>query len=173
MIIRRLNPKDAELYRAIRLEALQMTPEAFGSSYEEEKSYPLELYEGRFQEEYSATFGAFLEEQLCGVVTLVREQRNKLKHRANIYGVYVSSEKRGRGIAKKLMLEAIREAEDMGGVEQIHLSVVTSNEAAGKLYRSLGFEAYGVQKKALKINDSYYDEELMCYPIHGDGSIGR
>ncbi len=37
MEIRLLNPEDAVLYKALRLEALQNHPEAFGSDYEAEK----------------------------------------------------------------------------------------------------------------------------------------
>lgn len=40
--IRRLNPEDAVLYKALRLEALQNHPEAFGSDYEAEKDRPVE-----------------------------------------------------------------------------------------------------------------------------------
>ena len=44
MEIRHLNGTDAIIYRTLRLQALQMSPEAFGSSYEEEKDAPLEQY---------------------------------------------------------------------------------------------------------------------------------
>jgi hypothetical protein len=37
---------------------------------------------------------------------------------------------------------AIRKARDTAGVEQLHLSVVTNNQPAKKLYRSLGFEIF-------------------------------
>ena len=39
--IRRLTPEDAQLYRAIRLEALRVNPEAFGSTFEVESTHPL------------------------------------------------------------------------------------------------------------------------------------
>ncbi len=59
--IRRLNPEDAVLYKALRLEALQNHPEAFGSDYEAEKDRPVDQYATRFQSEQTATFGAFHE----------------------------------------------------------------------------------------------------------------
>ncbi|MFM1652431.1 GNAT family N-acetyltransferase [Brevibacillus sp. B_LB10_24] len=161
MEIRALGPEDANLYRSIRLEALQHHPEAFGSSYEEEKEFSVEKFAGRLQEEHSFTFGAFENGRLFGVVTLVLEQKNKRKHRANIFAMYVSPEKRNLGIAKTLMIEAIRKAKNTTDVEQLHLSVVTDNQPAKKLYRSLGFETYGIEKRALKIDQNYFDEELM------------
>lgn len=156
-----LEPLHAEMYRCIRLEALQNHPEAFGSSYEEEKEFPLEKFAEKFMEESSLTFGAFENDQLYGVLTLVLEQKNKLKHRANIYAMYVSPKKRRHGIAKNLMLEAINKARCIKGVEQLHLAVVSTNTPAQKLYTSLGFETYGVDKQALKVGHLYFDEKLM------------
>lgn len=68
MEIRQLNSKDAEKYLAIRHEALQNSPDAFASSYEEEKDQPVEKYKNRFQTpQNSFTFGTFEESQLVGV----------------------------------------------------------------------------------------------------------
>ena len=51
-----------------------------------------------------------------------------------------------------------------GTVEQLTLSVVRDNEAAAGLYRALGFEAYGVEPRALKGAGGYADEVLMvCF----------
>lgn len=161
MDIRLLQPKDAVNYRNIRLEALQHNPESFGSSYEEEKDNPLEIYKSRFQSLETYTFGAFENEKLIGVVTLVKENKLKLKHKANIFALYVSPEKRGKGIAKCLMIEAIKKAKDLEGIEQINLTVVTSNNSAMKLYISLGFEVFGKEKRALRIEHKYFDEEYM------------
>jgi RimJ/RimL family protein N-acetyltransferase len=165
MEIRILEPENAEIYRNIRLEALRTHPEAFGSSYEEEKEFSLEKFESRFKEEHSFTFGTFENEQLLGVVTLVLEQKNKLKHRANIYAMYVSPKKRGIGIANNLMIEAIKKAKEIKGIEQIYLTVVSINEPAKKLYNSLGFETYGIDKRALKIDNTYFDEDLMVLNV--------
>jgi hypothetical protein len=41
------------------------------------------------------------------------------------------------------------------------ISVVTVQAAALSLYRSLGFESYGRERRALKIGDRYLDEEHM------------
>ncbi|MCT8138304.1 GNAT family N-acetyltransferase [Anaerobacillus sp. CMMVII] len=161
MEIRKLNPSDAKQYVKLRLEALRMNPEAFGSSYEEEKDNPIELYEGRLRSETSYHFGAFVHEQLIGVVSLVKETKQKFRHRANIFAMYVTPSKRGCGIGKGLMQRAIETAKDLDEVEQLHLSVVTTNESARKLYLSLGFNVYGYDKRALNINNLYFDEEHM------------
>jgi RimJ/RimL family protein N-acetyltransferase len=46
-------------------------------------------------------------------------------------------------------------------VEALQLSVVSENEAARRLYGSLGFAEYGLEKRALKQDGRYYDEVLM------------
>ena len=161
MEIRRLNGGDAEGYRFLRHEALLKNPEAFSSSYEDEMNYEASDYRQRLDSKSTYTFGAFNDNQLVGVVTLVPEEKVKLKHRANIFAMYVTSSQRGRGLGRELVKTAIQQAAELSSVEQIHLTVTSSNEPAKKLYASLGFEPYGVEKNALRIDGTYYDEELM------------
>lgn len=160
-MIRRLVASDAENYLALRLEALQNSPESFGSTYEEEKDQPVEKYIKRFESQDSFTFGAFKNSELIGTVTLVKEQRVKLRHRTSIVAMYVSPTRRGSGVGMALVKEAIKMAKELEGVEQVHLAVVTTNKSAKKLYDSLGFEIFGTEKQALKIDDTYFDEDLM------------
>jgi ribosomal protein S18 acetylase RimI-like enzyme len=94
---------------------------------------------------------------------LVKESKLKLKHKANIFAVYVSPEKRGIGLGKCLMVEAIKKAKDLEGIEQIYLTVVTTNESAKKLYSFWGFEVFGREKRALKLDNTYFDEEHMVF----------
>lgn len=161
MKIRLLQPLDAEEYFNLRLEALQNNPEAFAASFDEEKEQPIEKYIMRFQSEESFTFGAFDKEKLVGVVTLIQEKLIKLRHRATIVAMYVSLEKRGMGIGKALLEEVIAKAKEVENVEQVYLTVVSTNEPAKKLYSLMGFECYGTEKRALQLGDDYYDEDLM------------
>lgn len=161
MEIRQLRHDDAEAYFALRLEALQINPEAFGSSYEEEKDYPLSRTQSRLSDPASYVYGVFVEKDLVGVVTLMRETKIKMSHRANIYAVYVTPKRRGKGVAKQLLKATIEKSRDLQGIEQVYLAVVAENTAAKKVYRAFGFETYGIDRKAIKINGKYYDEELM------------
>lgn len=162
MDIRLLQPEDAAGYKELRLEGLKKNPESFGSSYEEELGRPTAVYSERFKAENSVHFGAFEDGQLVGVVSLVRETGFKMKHRANIYAMYVTESSRQKGIGKRLISEAVEKAREWDGVEQIHLAVMSENVPAKKLYSSFGFEVYGKERHALKINGVYYDEDLMA-----------
>ena len=161
MKVRRLTVEDAEYYRKMRLQALKEHPEAFSSSYEEEGQYSLDVYKDRFQSNNSLTLGAFEKGVLIGTVTLLVENKLKLRHRASIVAMYVAPKYRKKRVGHTLMTEAIKIAKEKNGIEQIYLSVEAMNTPAKKLYSSFGFEVYGLEKRALKIGDNYFDEEHM------------
>lgn len=159
--IRLLESEDAEVYKNLWLEALLNSPEAFSSSYEEVQADSLAKYEVRFQTDNVSTFGAFADDELIGIVTLVREVKKKTDHRITISGLYVTPYKRESGTGKSLMQTAIDCAKSLGGVEQISLSVITKRNTTKSLYYALGFVPFGTHKQALKLGDTYYDEEYM------------
>lgn len=161
MKIIRLKPEHASDYYQLRIEALQNSPEAFASSYEEEVRQSAAKYETRFGMDDSYTFGAFQDGCLVGSVTLLKEQLKKLSHRVNIIAMYVKPEYRGFGIAAALMEKAIQTARQIGEVEQIHLTVVSTNTRAIKLYEKNGFTLYGTVNQSLKTGSNYVDELLM------------
>ncbi len=164
MEIRELTESDVEAFQAIRLEGLQLNPEAFGSSYEEQKDRPLSSYAQRLRDSAATpdafTLGAF-DGGLIGTAGFVRDQGAKMRHKGMIWGVYVTQPARGRGVARALMEEAIHRAHAMPGLEQVYLAVMSTNEPALRVYRALGFETYGREPHALKIGETYYDEDLM------------
>jgi len=163
MEIRVLTSSDAERYWVLRLEALQQNPEAFATSYEEAvmRENPIDQTARNFSAEGNYTFGAFENAELIGVVTLLLEKSNKLKHRANIFAMYVTPKKQRLGVGYALLTEAINMAKTIGHIEKINLSVVASNEKAKKLYMKLGFKVYGYEENALKVNGGSYDDEHM------------
>lgn len=165
MTIRELTEDGAAEYWALRLRALREEPEAFGSSYEESKDRPLEQTVQRLREgaasDDGVTLGAYDEGRLVGMVVIVRAPNEKSRHTANIYAMYVAPEARGRGYGRALVETAIERARAMAGLEQVYLAVVTTNTAARSLYLSAGFEVYGIVRRALKLGETYLDEEAM------------
>ena len=163
MKIRILTEEDASIYQACRLHALKTNPEAFSSTYDREVAFSIETVKERISPTSDKfVLGAFDEkETLLGLVTFFRETGLKTKHKANVYGMYVAPEARGKGVAKYLMQELIKQAKECDGVEQLLLTVVQGNVLAKKLYVSLGFEVYGVEPNALKVDGEYLDEDWM------------
>lgn len=158
-----LNESHAEDYWKLRLEMLKQSPSSFGSSYEEavNRQNPIETTKERLTTQGISTFGYYTGEKLVGTVTMVREEAMKMNHKASIYAMYVSPLHRGQGLARRLIEAAIEHAKETEGIEQLLLTVVTTNEIARGLYLSCGFKPYGTEKRALKYNGEYHDEELM------------
>ncbi|WP_340026434.1 GNAT family protein [Paenibacillus sp. FSL K6-1096] len=164
MYIRTLTPSDAESYRALRLQSLQQHPEAFLSSYESEAKLSIETTRIRLEpSDGNFTLGAFLDgdERLAGMATFFRESRPKIQHKAHVYAVYVDLVARKHGLGRALMLELIARAKAAPGLEQLMLTVTSSNLPAKRLYESLGFVRYGTEPKAMKLDGEYLDEDLM------------
>ncbi|KMY54110.1 acetyltransferase [Bacillus sp. FJAT-27231] len=167
MNIRILKESDAKLYQEIRLSALKVNPEAFGSTYEREVDFSVETIKERIKPTKDQfILGSFNDSgSLVGIVTFIREDNPKANHKGNIFGLYVIPERRGQGLGKTLIAELIRQAQSHNGLEQIRLTVVSDNDPAKKLYKSLGFKVYGIERNALKFNGKYFDEVLMVLQI--------
>src|SRR5262249_46690016 len=108
----------------------------------------------------SFVVGSFEHAKLTGTAGFFRRKYNKERHKGHVWGVYVSPEQRGKGVGKALMLEIIRRAREIEGIEQITL-VASAKLPAQKLYESVGFESYGIEPHSLKIGNQYVDDVLM------------
>jgi ribosomal protein S18 acetylase RimI-like enzyme len=166
-MIRLLKPTDAKQYFELRLEALKENPEAFSTSYIEviNKPNPVQQYESSFGQANHYNFGAFENDKLIGMVTLLPESKEKLKHKANIVAMYVTPSQRGKGIGNALLDKAIKQAYQLEGVIKINLGVVSINYGAKALYKKFGFESYGLEEKAIKVKNVFLDEEYMSLSL--------
>ena len=157
MEVRILTEADAEAFWNIRLRALRDDPESFGSSYEEILERGIAGATQSLRKRDTApddvTFGAFDGETLVGIAGFRRGEEVKKRHKGVIWGMYVPREMRGKGIGKALLEAAIAHAKTLPQLEQINLSVVLTSREARHLFISLGFETYGLERRALKLRD--------------------
>lgn len=168
MEIRFLNAQDVTAYRDLRLHALKEAPTAFVSSYEQEARLPLGDFAARLRsnnDSASGVFGAFSDRNhLIGMLGFSRETRLKRVHIGTLWSMYVLLEFRGQGVGAKLLDGAIAHAQQLDGLRQLTLSFTAGNVAAGALYRSRGFEPFGLAREAMCVDGHYFDEE--CLVLH-------
>jgi ribosomal protein S18 acetylase RimI-like enzyme len=162
--IRRLTSADAAAYREIRLAGLRDTPEVFGSTFARESTQPLTWFCDRLGN--SAVFGAFHLTALLGVAGLAIREGEKERHKGLLWGMYVRPDARKAGVGRRLVEAVIDHAR--AHVEVIQLSVISDNQPARRLYGSLGFVEYGLERDSLKQSGRYYDEILMALDLRLD-----
>ena len=159
--IRPLTAHDAAAFRRIRLQAISDSPSAVWPTYEEEAGRTVEEIEARIRKtDIQVVFGAFIDAELVGIAGLRREPLEQVKHKAVLWGVFISPDRRREGLARKLFSSVLSFAREEG-VLQIQLCVNAENDRARGLYRSLGFKPFGLEPRAMRIGDRYVDEEHM------------
>src|SRR5271163_1720430 len=156
--IRRLLATDAALYRDIRLEGLRLSPESFGSTFERENAQTLEWFAQRLG--HSDMFGAFDGAEIVGTAGLLFGTGRKEEHKGRLVGMYVRPNARRSGVGRRL-IEAILDFARLR-IEIVQLAVVSENHKAIRLYESLGFVEFGLEKNSLKDGGRYYDEVHMA-----------
>ena len=167
-VIRRLEPRDAPAFHALRLRALREHPEAFTSSWEEEKDKPVEAAARRLDAADAAApvkfWGAFLGPLLVGMVGLDRETRAKNRHKATLVAMYVAPEAGRRGIGRRLVNALLAEARACG-IASLLLTVTHGNQGARELYARMGFFTFGIEPDAVRVDGRSHAKEHMYLQV--------
>jgi ribosomal protein S18 acetylase RimI-like enzyme len=173
--VRRLTVADATAYRALALEGYALHPEAFTSSVSERAALPLAWWESRLGGAAGATaavFGAFADAQLAGVAGVTFATREKERHKADLFGVYVPAAYRQRGFGRALVAAALAHAEQARGVSVVQLTVSAGNGAAVALYEDFGFVTFGVEPMAIAVGADYVAKVHMWLRLPARDGIG-
>jgi RimJ/RimL family protein N-acetyltransferase len=83
-----------------------------------------------------------------------------------LWGMYVIADERRHGVGLELVRAIIALAK--GKVEELTLSVAVHNQPAIGLYYRVGFADYGLDRRALRVDNEYVDEILMKLPLKAD-----
>jgi ribosomal protein S18 acetylase RimI-like enzyme len=158
--VRALEGDDWQVFRQIRLAALQDAPEAFASSYGEERDLDEEFWRLRLGR--SSRLLAELDDEPVGIVSVGRAQEDDV---AELFGMWVVPSQRGRGVAWQLT-EAAAEHARRQGRRAVKLWVSTDNGRAVAFFSSYGFRP-GNERRPMT-NDPDTAEVAMVLPLGVD-----
>lgn len=161
MLIRPLHfPADEAAFYALRREGLAREPDCFTVTPADD-ARRAGRFSGYQPGPERVIWGAFLNDDLVGIVRFERETLDKLRHKAHLHGLYVRAEATGQGLGRQLVRTVVEFAGRQPELEQLLLTVVASNDRARSLYLAAGFVSIGLAPRAMKWAGQYFDEETM------------
>jgi len=143
-----LDAQDAEAYNAFLEEGVRAHPDTLRIAADDIRAAPFRTAETP----EGATFLACDDDgRWLGVVAVEREGgRQKRRHIAWIYRMYVAAEFAGAGIGRRLLEAAIARARSLPGVTKVNLTVAAHNLGALRLYASAGFREFARENDAFR-----------------------
>ena len=154
-------PRDWRDVRAIRLEALQSEPVAYSASYEETLAWPDKHWRQRLANDQSMVFLARARSRPIGMVGGYLSSDEGDDSVAVVFGTYVTSEYRGRGIGRLLLTSLIQRLSAFPQITTIRLGVTETQAPARRLYESMGFQVVGKTEEGIVVGDRRYEEFIM------------
>ncbi|QHE88296.1 GNAT family N-acetyltransferase [Hydrogenophaga sp. BPS33] len=141
--VRRIEPSDWPAYRALRLRALQDAPDAFGSTFESERTLPDTFWRSRLEaaaDDTDVPLFALDGQAPCGLVWCKRDAQQRSV--AHLFQMWIAPASRGRGTGGVLLRAALDWAASVG-VERVCLGVTVGDSPAARLYAAHGFVPVG------------------------------
>ena len=156
-----------EPFKTARLNALQDTPSAFGSTYAKESQLSEEDWLRRattWNSGRSACFLAMDEDISCGIVACKWDEPDENgPGKAHLLSMWVAPGYRRTGLGGRLV-SAVEQWACAAGVRDLHLMVTSRNFAAMRFYEKRGFAFTG--KTAPYPNDPKLFEREMAKSLH-------
>jgi ribosomal protein S18 acetylase RimI-like enzyme len=156
-----LGPRDWRDLRAIRLEALRSEPAAYSSSYEETIARSDEHWRQRLANNQSVHLLARVQNRPIGMIGGYLGSDEGDDSVAVVFGMYVASEHRGRGVGRLLLTSLIDRLSAFPQITTIRLGVTETQDPARRLYESVGFQVVGKTEEGIVVNKRQYDELVM------------
>ncbi|MFL0460749.1 GNAT family N-acetyltransferase [Kytococcus sedentarius] len=134
--VRELAADEWEIFKTLRLRALQEDPEAFVASYEEESQHSDEEWQERMS--HATRIGAQQGSEWVALASVGDEDTRDDDELGEVYGIWVTPSLRGEGVARQLM----EHAELVGrnaGYSHLAYWVNTDNGRAVAFASSIGY----------------------------------
>lgn len=143
--VRRIRPDEGPAFRAIRLQAMRDSPQAFGSTLTETQARPDAYWEGRARSGAEARenvlFVAEDVDRWVGIVAGFIDDATATRSVA-LVSLWVHPAYRGQGVGRQLVGQIVAWAREREA-RRVVLWVTQGNDAATSLYQRCGFRATG------------------------------
>jgi len=130
-------------FKTVRLQALQDSPAAFGSTYARESQFLDAEWLRRaanMNGEKGIGYLAVDDESPCGIVGAFRDEHDSFS--ANVVSMWVAPAHRRTGVGS-FLISAVQTWTRICGVRTLRLMVTSNNSAAIEFYKRMGFSMTG------------------------------
>jgi len=169
MKISRLTPNDYDHFYALRLESLEACPEEFATDAEAWKNASRETIDNLLvaseERQDAPILGAWEDDTLIGMIGANRNLRPTVRHKSTLWGMYVKSASRRRGVGNALLEEVVRVLKDEPELRLIRAVVTVTSRDAISILEKKGFKVYGQDPEAKRLDDTYFDQVYMWLPL--------
>jgi ribosomal protein S18 acetylase RimI-like enzyme len=138
-----ITPDNAPTFKSVRLQALQDSPSAFGSTYAREVQFTDAEWSERTRKwngERGSGFLAMDNNAACGMVGSFLDEHDAT--RAHLIAMWTASSHRKQGVGR-LLVDAVVDWARGHGATTVLLMVTSSNKPAIAFYERLGFSKTG------------------------------
>jgi ribosomal protein S18 acetylase RimI-like enzyme len=170
--VRPLGEDEWQDYRAVRLEALRESPEAFVATAEEEEAFDEDYWRTRMRR--SARLIAERDGTAVGVVSVGTAASEEDGDSGELFGLWVKPELRGSGVATRLVKSGAVLAQQRGQ-SRLYYWVGTENGRAVAFASGMGFRPTDERRPMGVQSEIDGEEEIaMVLPLGTDpGVVGR
>lgn len=160
------NIKDAEAALELEKEVLAESEfmisviEEFEETLEQKRNWIQKILENNREQ----LIVAEIDGEVVGLIVFRSKSTIRLAHTGS-FTAMVKKEYRNQGIGKLLIKELLSWAEQNPLIEKVSLGVLSTNQRAIELYKSMGFVEEGRKIKEVKFSEDLYVDDILMYKL--------